>query len=315
VHDNIKERYQEQVQMRFSEKGPVVRSQFKHKRFKMGALQVAKEKIKNIPTLPAIVIQIIKTTNDPTSSARDLNKILINDQAIAAKILQMANSPFYGLSSKVNNLNRGITLLGFNTVRSLALSISMVDHFKGKSSSEHFNRGRFWEHSLGVAMLAKMLASKQTGVNPEEAYMSGLLHDLGIIIMDQFFQDEFSDVMKLVHEKGMDLLDAEKEVWGLDHAHFAGEIAEAWKYPDFLVITITHHHNPGYKGEHQDIANIVCLANSLEYCLNEHEEKWIPELESGIMARLIPDEEQMEILKVKFEAETERHRGILKLFQ
>jgi putative nucleotidyltransferase with HDIG domain len=282
----------------------------------MGAIHLAKEKIKNIPTLPAIVIQIIKTTNDPTSSARDLNKILTNDQAIAAKILQMANSPFYGLSSKVNNLNRAITLLGFNTVRSLALSISMVDHFKGKSSSEYFNRGRFWEHSLGVAMISKMLTAKYPEVNGEEAYMSGLLHDLGIIIMDQFFQEEYSRVLKLVFEDGRALLDAEVEVCGQDHAQFAAAIAETWKYPRFLVDSIANHHNPGYTGENQQISRIVYLANTLEYLLNDTGGGgYAPEPNPDILAEFVANQEQMEILKVKFEAETERHRGMLKLFQ
>ncbi len=282
----------------------------------MGTLEVAKDKIKNIPTLPAIVIQIIKTTNDPTSSARDINKIIINDQAIAAKILQMANSPFYGLSSKVNNLNRAITLLGFNTVRSLALSISMVDHFKGKSSNEYFNRGRFWEHSLGVAMLSRMLAGKTNNVNPEEAYMAGLLHDLGIVILDQFFQDEYSAILKLIYEKGRLPLEAEVEIAGQDHAHFAGEIAQIWKYPDFLVAAIRNHHTPDFHGEHEDYAHVVCLANAMEYKFNQAAgTDWQAKADAGLLARFVPDDEQIEILKVKFEAETERNRGILKLFQ
>ena len=281
----------------------------------MGAIQITKS-IKNIPTLPAIIIQIIKTTNDPTSSARDLNKIITNDQAISAKVLQLANSPFYGLSSKVSNLNRAITLLGFNTVRSLALSISMVDHFKGKSSNKYFNRGRFWEHSLGVAMLSRMLAAKRHGINPEEAYLAGLLHDFGIIILDQFFQNEFSEVLMLVHEQSMPMLEAEKQVCGYDHAELAGLVSMEWKYPEYLTISLRNHHNPHYSGEYEEMANAIYLANCLEHRFNkEHETANSPEADPVIQERFIEDDEQLDILQVKFEAETERNQAILKLFQ
>ena len=277
--------------------------------------EALKEKIRNIPTLPAIVIQIIKTTNNPTSSARDLNKIITNDQAIAAKILQMANSSFYGLSAKVNNLNRAITLLGFNTVRSLALSISIVDHFKGQSLSDHFNRGKFWEHSMGVAMLSKMLAEKRGGrLNPEEAYIGGLLHDLGIIILDQFFQDKFTKILQLIYETDMNFLEAEVLAIDQDHAHFGGEIATAWNYPEMLVAMINNHHDPDFEGDFADYCNAVYLANYFEYAFNNSEDKRIPELSQKVLQKFISDEEQMEILKVKFEAETERNREILKLF-
>lgn len=281
----------------------------------MGAIQITKS-IKNIPTLPAIIIQIIKTTNDPTSSARDLNKIITNDQAISAKVLQLANSPFYGLSSRVTNLNRAITLLGFNTVRSLALSISMVDHFKGKSSNKYFNRGRFWEHSLGVAMLAKMLATKRHGINPEEAYLAGLLHDFGIIIMDQFFQNEFSEILRLVHEQSMPMLRAEKYVCGYDHAELAGLISTEWKYPEFLTVSLSNHHTPDYSGDHAEMANAIYLANCLEYRFNEElETRDPPEADPVVQEKFIENDEQLDILKVKFEAETERSQEVLKLFQ
>jgi len=273
------------------------------------------EKIRNIPTLPAIVIQIIKTTNNPTSSARDLNKIITNDQAIAAKILQMANSSFYGLSTKVNNLNRAITLLGFNTVRSLALSISIVDHFKGQSLNDYFNRGKFWEHSMGVAMLSKMLAEKRGGrLNPEEAYIGGLLHDLGVIILDQFFQDKFSKILQLIYETDVNFLEAELLVIGQDHAGFGAEIAAAWNYPELLVATIGNHHNPEYNGDYTEYCNAIYLANYFEYRFNDPGARRVPELNQKIVGRFISDDEQMEILKVKFEAETERNREILRLF-
>ena len=283
----------------------------------MTAVETLKDSIRNIPTLPAIVIQIIKTTNNPASSARDLNKIITNDQAIAAKILQMANSSFYGLPSRINNLNRAITLLGFNTVRSLALSISVVDHFKGESSSGYFNRGKFWEHSMGVAILSRMLAETRGGrLNYEEAYIAGLLHDLGIIILDQFYQDKFSAILKLIYESDINFLEAEETVIGQNHAVLGAQVAEAWNYPDTLVTALTNHHNPSYEGPNIDYAQVVYLANILEYRFNENPDlKRATEVDEKVLKEFISDREQMDILKVKFEAETERNSEILKLFR
>lgn len=283
----------------------------------MTTVETIRESIRNVPTLPAIVIQVIQTTNNPTSSARDLNKIITNDQAIVAKILQMANSSFYGLSARVNNLNRAITLLGFNTVRSLALSISVVDHFKGQSSSQYFNRGKFWEHSMGVAMVSKMLAEKKGGhLNADEAYIAGLLHDIGVIILDQFFQDKFSEILKLNHEGGMDFLEAEETIIGRDHARFGAVVTEAWNYPEVLITTIANHHNPGYDGAHADFVHAVYLANCLEYRFNPNTtSNRTVVADEEILKKFLPDDEQLEIIKVKFEAETERNREILKLFR
>jgi len=272
-------------------------------------------RIRNISTLPAIVFEIIKTTNNPASSARDLNNIVTKDQAIAAKLLQMANSSYYGLSTKVKDLERAIALLGFNTVRSLALSISILDHFNGVSSSEYFNHGKFWEHSMGVAVLSKMLAEKWgKKFNPEEAYIGGLLHDLGIIVLDQFSHEDFAKILLLIYESDIDFLEAEKMVIGHDHAYLGAELAASWDFPELLITMISKHHNPEYNGNYTDYCHMVYLANVLDYIFTYSEDKRVPKLNEMVLQKFIPDDEQMGILRVKFETEMESNRAILKLF-
>jgi HD-like signal output (HDOD) protein len=134
--------------------------------------------------------------------------------------------------------------------------------------------------------------------------------------MDQFFQNEFSEVLKLVHEKNIPMLEAEKQVCGYDHAEFAGRIAEEWKYPEYLTTSLRNHHNADYTGDHAEIAHVIYLANCLEYSFNEeHQAIDPPEADPAMIAEFIEDDEQLDILKVKFEAETERNQAILKLFQ
>ena len=272
-------------------------------------------KIRNISTLPAIVIQVIKTTNDPASSAKDLNNIITKDQAIAAKILQMANSSYYELATKVKDLERAIALLGFNTVRSLALSISILEHFNGESKSKYFDPGRFWEHCMGVAVIARMLAEKRgRKFNPEEAYIGGLLHDLGIVILDQFFHDKFARVLRLIYEADADFLEAEQKVIGHNHAQFGAEVAIAWGYPEVLVNMIGKHHEPEFHGNNADYCHAVYLANVLDYIFTYSEDKRVPALDETILREFIPDDEQMETMRGKFELEMENNREILKLF-
>ena len=279
-------------------------------------MELLTDTIKNISTLPAVIIQIIKTTNNPASSAHDLNKIITKDQAIAAKILQMANSSYYELSGKVKDLDRAITLLGFNTVRTLALSISILDHFKGRSQSGYFNRGQFWEHSMGVAILSKIFAEKRGGrLNVEEAYIGGLLHDLGTIILDQFFHEKFAKILELVYESNIDFLEAEKMVIGIDHAQFGAKIAVAWDYPQMLVSMIGNHHNPEYDGDFVDYCHAVYLGNVFECRFKNRGGKRARELDENIAQKFYTGDEQMEFIEVQFEAEMERNREIIRLFQ
>ena len=279
------------------------------------AMELLIGKIRNISTLPAIVFEIIKTSNNPASSAKDLNNIVTKDQAIAAKLLQMANSSYYGLSGKVKDLERAIALLGFNTVRALALSISILDCFKGPSQSGYFNRGEFWEHSMGVAILSKIFAEKRgRRLNIEEAYIGGLLHDLGTIILDQFFHEKFAKILELVYESNIDFLEAEKMVIGLDHAQFGAKIAVAWDYPGLLVSMIGNHHNPEYNGDFVDYCHAVYLGNVFECRFKNRGDKRARELDENIARKFLTGDEQVEIIEVQFEAEMERNRAIIKLF-
>ncbi|MCX6646777.1 MAG: HDOD domain-containing protein [bacterium] len=202
------------------------------------------ENLKELPTLPTVVAQLIMTMNEPTSSARDLERLVANDQAIAAKLLKLANSAFYGLPGKVTSLGRATTLLGFNTVRSLVLTIGVVEKFSGPSGGRYFSRGEFWEHSLSVAMMCKLISERDPAISAEEAHISGLLHDIGKVIMDYAMPAKYQKAMQQVKDKGMDVIEAEKEYVGLSHDEVGGFAAKTWRFPDFIREVIEYHHKP-----------------------------------------------------------------------
>ena len=277
------------------------------------------DNLKELPTLPTVVAQVMFTLDEPTSSARDLERLVINDQAIAARLLKLANSAFYGLPGKVNSLSRAVTLLGFNTVRSLVLTIGIVNKFSGQSGTRLFDRGEFWEHSLSVAVASKLLCSKVNTVNPEEAHISGLLHDLGRVIMDNCMPDKFEKVIRLVLEKGMNPSEAELTVLGLTHCEAGAIAATKWHFPEFIRESMAYHHNPDEAVNFPVLVEGIHVADLIVKAFDGQEkageELHFPEIDPDLKSRWLPTPRDEELFMTKYEVEVERVQDIIALFE
>lgn len=270
--------------------------------------------LQELPTLPLIVTKIIQTTNDPRSSASDLNQLIMHDQAIAAKVLKLANSAFYGLPGKVTSLGRAVTLLGFNTVRSLALSVSIIEAFAGEGRSPLFDRHRFWEHSLAVSACAKIIAARQAPDLREEAHMAGLFHDIGKIILDQYFYEYFATAIRLAREQHIPLPEAEETILGINHAEVGAQVAERWNFPPHLVEVIRQHHQPETG---QILIDLVIVSNALCRQLKYEESSEIPPtpVSEALWQRFLPTGTERQIVEAKLEAEVEKSAELLSLFR
>ncbi|MFH0793307.1 MAG: HDOD domain-containing protein [bacterium] len=208
------------------------------------AIQRIIDRLKDVPTLPTVVQKIIEIVDSPDTSASDLNKAISTDQALSAKVLKLVNSAFYGFPKKIETLQHAIVILGFNTVRSLALSISMLDFFSRRTGQHQLNYVEFWRHSIGCSALARMIAKNAFPAIAEESFVAGLLHDIGILVMDQFFTADFSQVLEMVRNDKIILPKAEKEVFGFTHSDVGRMLAERWNLPDALLYSIAYHHDP-----------------------------------------------------------------------
>ncbi len=200
------------------------------------------DRIEDLPTLPVIAMEVSKMLRDYNTSIKELSALIKNDQAMTPRILKLVNSSFYGFKSKIANIDRAIILLGFNTISNAIVSVAIIDALSVKGSSDDFDIKNFWEHSVAVAVISRHLAEKSRLCLPEEAFTGGLLHDIGKVILSQYFPDLFKKVIVAMNGNSVTFYEAEKKQNPVTHAQIGGIMADKWKLPDGLADTIKYHH-------------------------------------------------------------------------
>lgn len=199
--------------------------------------------IEELPTLPAIIPKLLSLIKDPKSSALDLTVAISKDPALTSKILKVANSAYYGFQQKISELDRAVTLLGFNMVKTLALSISVIKVLPNVKKSAYFSQEGLWFHSLGVATAITELGRKYVKVKDTESlFIIGLLHDIGKVVFDQFFHDDFHLALEKANIDGLKLHEAEKELIGIDHCEAGAMLLKRWNFPQKVVFAVMYHH-------------------------------------------------------------------------
>jgi len=220
--------------------------------------------VEEFPTLTQVVSKVIEICGNQEANIDDLAKVVSKDQSIASRILKLANSAYYGYLRKVNTISKAITILGFDTIRSLAISASVFDTFKKIRSNYNFDRCQFWIHSIGVGTISKLIA-RQTGFSDTEvAFLNGLLHDIGKLFFESYYPTQFEDVMKEVTVTRCSIYDAENKVFGITHSEVGGLLTDRWKFPPDLVYPIQYHHDlDKCPPEYRVLASIVHIADSI----------------------------------------------------
>jgi putative nucleotidyltransferase with HDIG domain len=203
-------------------------------------------RIDELPTLPVVVSKVLALLQDPNVDTGALARLISRDPALAAKILKVANSAYYGFSRQIDNVRHGTALLGLKMVQSLAVSIGVLDVLPEPQSRPLFSHEGLWRHSVGVAVILQKLGARHaSGEAGEYLFMLGLLHDVGKVVLDRFFAEGFENVLQGMeaHPSGK-LHEAEQEVIGVDHCEVAAMLLERWRFPPAIAGPIADHHRP-----------------------------------------------------------------------
>jgi len=232
-------------------------------------IKIALRKIGDIATLPEITAKIISVVDDPKSTARDLHNIIKNDPALATKILKVVNSAFYGLPGQVSEIDRAIVLLGLSAVKNIAISASISRLFTAEKISEKFTARDIWKHCVSVAVTTRQFCSLVgKKAFAEEAFLAGLIHDLGLLVERQAFPEQLVEVLRIASKGERPLCEVEREVIGTDHQALGAALANKWKFPRGLQAVIGYHHKiENLSEEHRLLPTIVYAADVL--CCHE----------------------------------------------
>ena len=217
--------------------------------------------IEDLPTIPHTMQQVLSSLDAIATSAQTLENIIKDDPVLTAQVLKLANSPVYGGGVEIASLARAIVTLGLDEVRNVVVGLSLSGIFCDDLGFAEFDSGDLWLHSIGVATCARMIARRVDGVDEEEIFTAGMLHDLGRILYCLYFPDELRDVLSNV--KGPITLQNAEEQYGLTHAEIGAYLAFRWKLGDFMVHTIRYHHQPRSAGSYAMAASVVNLADAI----------------------------------------------------
>ncbi len=215
------------------------------------------KKIKELPPLPLVVQKLLAVMEDDNSSADDISQVLNSDQAMTSKVLKLVNSSFYGLSGKVTTVPRAIVILGVAAMRNLALGLG-VTRVLAKTGTGELQE-KFWDHSIAVAAASEVIARHTKKAEPEEAFVAGLLHDIGHLLLLMAVPDEFMNVMAM---GPVNLVENERKNIGMAHTRAGQKLLKQWNLPTSLCDAVRFHHTPKViTGKDDPLISVVAMAD------------------------------------------------------
>jgi len=209
-----------------------------------GSLEILVNRIKQLPALPAVVHHLTEVTEDPDATISAVEEVIRADQSLTAKVLKLVNSAFFALRSRVSTVHHAAVILGLDALRNMALTVHTYECLAACGRNDTFDKQAFWEHAAAVGIFAKKLATAAKYKKPDEAFVAGLLHDLGKVVLDEYFAPEFAQALAACRDEAIPLAVCEERVLGFDHGVAGAEVGRKWRFPAQLVEVIERHHAP-----------------------------------------------------------------------
>ena len=199
--------------------------------------------LKDLPSLPHLLVKLMKACEGNNGSLRDITDIFSNDPSLCSKMLRLVNSAYYSLDRRVEGVDQAVAFLGINTVKNIAVCSSIYQAFNARKGDGGFNLKVFWWHSLRCAVLSRIFAKDIGYRSPDEAFMAGLLHDIGKLVLWVNFSEEYT---QLIEKQGghPGLLAAGESRLGATHSQIGAWLLERWNFQSFVVDSVLYHHEP-----------------------------------------------------------------------
>lgn len=279
--------------------------------------EAIRESLDRLPPMPAVITRVMELTNDPACSAQELQKVIGMDEVLSSKVLRLVNSARYGFPKRITTLSHAVILLGFETVRNLAIGVATVRLVLRHGVSSPVNRQRFWEHSLETAQAASVLAKhlRRDLILREEMFLGGLLHDIGILFLSQSFPVEYRRVVEQ-SQCLEDVSPVEREVLGTTHAEVGAKMAERWNLPPVFGEVMLHHHGPPEGSPFLEQIAAVYMGDRLSYSIGSEEPGTeLSEIPSNILQAFRLDESAWNWCRREVEMQMDAARDFLHILQ
>lgn len=270
--------------------------------------------IGELPATPIIVSALMGLTSDVNTDIEKICQTIMTDQSLTARVLRLSNSSFYGRSKEVSTLREAIVLLGFKTLRSLIVATSTHSIYQGISDSQF--REKLWEHTLATALAARLIARAIRHPHAEEAFIAGLMHDIGKLVLMQKAPVEYRKIVKAVEETSGRFLEIEDEIFGFNHTDVGLLLLHKWAFPPALGNAVFEHHYPFDMVEHPvPLSFLVNLANfmakNVNVGFNDFHVTDVSQLPSVIVLKL--DREKLEQIETGLIAQYQTERELFSM--
>lgn len=240
-----------------------------------------------ISSLPGAYTRLNDAVNDPRTSSRDVANVIAEDTGLAARLLKIANSAFFGFPSRIDTISRAVTLVGTRQLRDLALATSIIKQFDGLPTGV-VTMESFWQHSIACGVAARILATHRREPNVERFFIAGLMHDIGRLVMFITIPELATEALDEAERSSELLYRTERQVLGFDHADVGGALLRQWKLPVHTVSAVACHHSPATDGGlHTDTAIVHVadlVANAMR--IGSSGERYVPALDIDAWTRL-----------------------------
>lgn len=217
------------------------------------------KQVDDLPAIPAIVANVTKLLNDPTTEPDVIADCILSDQVLAARVIRVVNSPLYGHGNEINSVKRALLYIGFNKVHEMILTDSFIDSFRDKKPS--FDIASFWKHSFDVGEIAQQIAIKAGYHDREKAYMVGIIHDIGKVFLGYYHREKYAEMLAYIMDKPYTTYEIESEIFGTSHCEVGLCLAQRWNFPPSYCDSISYHHTSELATVDPLLTAIITLAD------------------------------------------------------